>query len=434
GGEQVATLYSTPGGEAVFDGGPAISGLLQPELVERRRRLASEAATTVNSVIAERPLLIRRVASPDSVTVRMVNRVPWPVEAHITVDVAAACSTAWSDGVSGRLAAGQHVLERSVPPFALVECGFDAADVRVSGVRSTMPPYVEKVLKARLEDLKARDLSAPRLFEAGRNLSFEELDSDGRLVGWEAVVGEGAIRLTDEGVKDGTASILLQNPGGDSRVRLQTNPILPPETGQLAVTFYLRPDLITEYSRVVVRIEEVGGDYSSSTSIEAERLGAGALQFPDRVASRGEWRRPYAFAADDLPADRSREVRVVFEVAGESTLAIDQLELHELIFPLDLGVQATRQKLALLKLVREAESAFERRDFAECYTILDGYWPRFLSAYTPLLPEPETAVPDAVESESQVAQPSDATKDGPEDVEATETAAGWRSYLPKLWR
>ncbi|MEM1305372.1 MAG: hypothetical protein AAGG46_10780, partial [Planctomycetota bacterium] len=47
GGEQVATLYSTPGGEAVFDGGPAISGLLQPELVERRRRLASEAATTV---------------------------------------------------------------------------------------------------------------------------------------------------------------------------------------------------------------------------------------------------------------------------------------------------------------------------------------------------------------------------------------------------
>ena len=437
--QNYAELLATQADGPLLEGGQSAPLLLDESanrlreyLRTREREAASNDGDETSSgwqTASQQPLLVRWKTTRNGTTVEVINPLPWAVDARLTVESAASCQGQWASEDPERFAAGKHVLPRTMRPFSVSPCKFDSEQVQVTGVRSILPPVAKQAIADRLNDLKRRDLSVASPYRPAVNLSFEQLNQQGLLVGWEAIANGGALRLSEVDPKQGNQSLVVQSTSdGEGPVILTTRSMPAPETGQLAVTFHLRPESVSADSRVVVRIEQVDGDYSSSTTLAAERLGGEQLQLPGGQKLPADWRRPYAFAAADLPIGTDKPIRLVFEFSGQSTIAIDDLQLYDLVFPLDLGDQSTRQKLALVKIIREAESAFERGELAECHHLLDGYWPRFLQAYTPLLPE---TVPETVtEAASETATP-DANS---EEQEPAEVSNGWRSYLPRFWR
>jgi hypothetical protein len=72
------------------------------------------------------------------------------------------------------------------------------------------------------------------------------------------------------------------------------------------------------------------------------------------------------------------------------------VQLFDLLFPLYFYDSADKERLELVKLRAEAESELKRGEFAECVRTLDGYWPRFVNAYTPAVAPTVATQPPAM--------------------------------------
>ena len=65
---------------------------------------------------------------------------------------------------------------------------------------------------------------------------------------------------------------------------------------------------------------------------------------------------------------------------------IDSVQLYDLLFPLCFTNRAKKRgpdASNWSKLISAAKSSLENGELAECARMLEGYWPRFLNAYTP---------------------------------------------------
>ena len=135
---------------------------------------------------------------------------------------------------------------------------------------------------------------------------------------------------------------------------------------------------------------------------------------------------------NDLPLDSRGKMQIKFELTGTGEVWVDQVQLYDVLFPLPFYDRREPERLELEKLRRSVESAKETAQIAECLQLLDGYWSRFLLAYTPpvqpmIAARPPTAAPPQKGSEQN--PPAEKAGENPG------VRSGFKQYLPSMpWR
>jgi len=77
-------------------------------------------------------------------------------------------------------------------------------------------------------------------------------------------------------------------------------------------------------------------------------------------------------------------MRVAFELTGPGELWLDNVKLYDLLCPLKYYKDAQAEILQLLRRGHDAQGAYNAGQITDCIEQLDGYWPRFVKAYTPI--------------------------------------------------
>jgi hypothetical protein len=140
----------------------------------------------------------------------------------------------------------------------------------------------------------------------------------------------------------------------------------------------------------------------------------------------GDWGGGFLFRSEDLPLDSHGKMRVKFELTGPGEVWIDSVQLYDLLFPLPYYNRGEAERLKFVQLISSAKSSLEQGELAECALKLDGYWPRFLNAYTP------TKTPTiATQPTTQPTAPP--TADDEPSSETPSVGKPWYS-IPSFWR
>jgi hypothetical protein len=189
--------------------------------------------------------------------------------------------------------------------------------------------------------------------------------------------------------------------GRQGAVRLQSADFITPPTGQLVLSVYARGAHMQQNSQLRIFLETTGeSPYRTHTVVN---------QAPEK------WKN-FTFPVYDLPLDSRAKMHIRFELHGGGEIWLDNVKLHDLAF--NANPQETGQLYELVKTREAARIALDDGKFVDCLSLLDGYWPRFLEAYTPSLAPIEHAPPHA----DQLATP-------PPDAEKTPRNASFSERL-----
>ncbi len=403
---------------ALVESAPAIDFSLDE--LERRSRLLFGALPPAgdSDAATSQPVYVRTHATVVGQIVVFSNASPWPVRATTTLSNTIDCEAAevkpWDAAapMASRLKQGQHVFDFDLKPFESRMLAIGDPDASVVGLRTTAPVGAEAELRGRLEDLKRRDLNARRPLDAPVDPGFELTLADGAPSAWDsAVYPSGRVSTVTDRPLSGLRALRLESQGEPITVASKPFPI--PETGQLVVQFAVRPIDLDDAARVVIAFDSVNGAYHSATSIAAEGLRSDA--------QRNEWP-AYVFGVDDLPIGGG-EMQISLQCVGSASVDIDDLRSYSLFFPMESFPETKWQRLALVRMVQSAEVALDEGRYTECLQILDGYWPSFVTAYTPRLPDPVASAPtEAKQSETSP------------EVSTPTLGERLRGWTPGFWR
>jgi hypothetical protein len=98
-------------------------------------------------------------------------------------------------------------------------------------------------------------------------------------------------------------------------------------------------------------------------------------------------------------------MRVRFELAGRGEVWLDNVKLYDLLFPLKFYPHAQAEIKQFFILIHAAQRAVEAGRIADSVRLLEGYWPRFITAYAPLT-QPRIAAEPQPKVEPQSAPPA----------------------------
>lgn len=396
----------------LLDGGHA-APLLLDEQRSAALRLLRQAPVdaTYQRAQAHQPLTVGGFQTEDAAFVAVANQSAWPITTTITLNAPVACeATRIDDGAGGeslpsRLDAGAHAKELQLPAYGLAALRFDKPGVTVSGVRRQPQPEAAAELRAAVQSLQNRDLSAPAVLPGPGNLSFDQSGPDGRPVGWEAPENA-SVALTDQNPVNGSGALAIS--AGAAPVVVTSRPFAAPRTGQFVMMLHVRGDRISPQSRLTIRLRDPGGEYDRRRVVDTSLL---------TPSDQWQW-----FAlSEQLPLEAGLQMQVALEVTS-ATVSIDNIQMHALDFPLDsLDIRKSKlDRLALLRFADSAGSALAESRVTDCREILEGYWPRFLTEFTPLV-EPQ-------QQAAAKAPPPNAEK----EPESPSISRRLRSYLPKI--
>ncbi len=376
---------------------------------------ASQLASSKHSdVISEQPLVAYLHRAPGDVTVTVANPSPWPITATVRFDVQEATTASYvldarSTPSSVDYPRGKHDWPVSLAPYSMLGIRFHTSKVTITEIKRSDSSLLVEPLRERLNDLEQRDLTARQIYDALPNPSFEQLDPTGNPIGW---------RLEGETVSQ-TSSRFASSPGlqGDYALRLYSSgsgatmvsePFLAPPTGQLAMVFYVRPNELSSDTQLRLILEEVGG-HSTPRNI----ILTGDRLMEDQKSQ--DWV-GYRFGVEDLPLDSQAKLRVKLALVGRGDVAIDAIELYQVVFPLDLNPRDSEyQRLAIAQRIEKARTALEQERFADCLHEVESYWARFLVEYLPQTPK----LPE------QMATPTNAKNPEPEPTRVGDRIRGW---------
>lgn len=434
----------------VAAGAPAVlidGGDTLPLVVDDSLRAVREAVSQApprseaDQLVVQEPIVVRKSTGGDGAVIVITNPSPWLVEANVTLRLGAACTArrlASGDSTSDRAAqtsqqfgAGEHALPISLPPYAQEVLQFNSAAVEPVGVRLRVADGARAELAEQIATLRRRNLSARSRYEACPNPSFEQVDPDGRVAGWEAVgVGpRSTVVLTGENAAEGAQAMRLTSAGATAG--MQSNPFATPHTGQLALWLRVRAQRLAPNTQLAITFEQIDGGYRSFTTISAERLGAAG-----QSSGGSDWQ-SFIFSVDDLPVAVDHSMRVRFDLQGAGQIDVDHLDFYDLVFPLEfLGSESAKDKLALMRTIYAAESALEAGRLNTCREMLAGYWPRFLDAYTPLSDAPSEAEPLRTATRNATEGPPSKREAAPPAPPKEKPGIGERlkGYLPSFMR
>ena len=368
----------------LIDGGELLP-LGQEDLLRDVRTTLAQLPTAADVTdLAKQPITVRTYSEANRVTLVAMNMSPWHCDAQIMLDVPQAANltpiiTSGPDGAPAAkpiaLAAGRQSWPLSLGPYEIRAARIPIAGTKVLEIQTDVGDAAIAELAAKITDLNDnRDLTAPSIYQALANPSFELLSGAGRLPGWH-LVGKNATATADldpTNPQDGKTSLHLRTSAQPIVVESEAFPI--PPTGQLAMTVFVRSQNLgpnTEL-RLVFEADCDGQIYRRPASVQAKDM---------RVD--GQWGPPFAILVPDLPLQSRGQMRVAFELSGPGEVWLDNAKLYDLLFPLKFYANAQREVFELLQQIHAAKSAFDARQTTDCLRILDGYWPRFILAYRP---------------------------------------------------
>ncbi|MEX2093846.1 MAG: hypothetical protein WD971_14265 [Pirellulales bacterium] len=399
----------------VIDGGETVP-LGQEDFVRHVRSVLKALPTNAaTSVRREHDVTVRTYDDRGQTVCLVVNECPW--HADVTLDVVADAPTDARPLVDSKdgphqpamehFAAGRQLWSLQLAPYDVHAVRFAAAGVEIENIQSQISEAGRQELAARMAELKDRDLTATPHYAALRNPGFEPGGGTEHLPGWQ-LVGEPSLVAADLDAtlpKEGRSCLYLQN-RGNGKATIESESFATPPTGQLVMWVFARGENVAPSTelRLVFEVDGAAQPYRKFTVLGGNRPGANPLT--------NAWGSGYAFSSEDLPLDSRGRMRIKFELSGPGEVWIDNVQLYDLLFPLYFYERSEPEKLELVKLITAVDSALENGELAECVRKLEGYWPRFLNAYTPAAapaiatrpPRQEIAVP-AAEVEQTPAEP-----------------------------
>jgi hypothetical protein len=393
--------------------------LRDTRLVLQRLPLNAEVAQ-----IEKQPILVKTYSESNGVTLLVVNTSPWHAEAQLILNLPQATAMESladvDDGAdaafSARLAAGRQPWSVTLEPYAVHAVRVPVGGVRVVELQCDISDTAHAELSHRIAELSERD-KGPHPYPSLVNPSFESLGGGELLPGWllEASAGTATADLDATAPQDGKTSVYVENRG--PYAVLESNGFPIPATGQFALTVYLRgTDAASKTEmRIVVEADQPGRPYRRAVAI-------GPTQpVPYRLSN--EWK-PFPLLVNDLPLDPRGEMRIKFEMTGAGEVWLDEIKTYDLLFPLPFYMYRQTEMLQLVKLIDAAQSSHENGKITDCVRMLEGYWPRFLAAYTPPLP---LAVQPALPKEKSSSAPAQ-----PQQPTAPSLSDKLKRLMPKL--
>jgi hypothetical protein len=398
----------------MFDGGwllPLGQEESLREVVSTYRQLPAEPFATLAGEF--QPVTIRTLSRNGQTYVYLVNDSPWEVGATLQLELPADCN--WQKlgesrlGTLTRSPAGSQ-WRLTLRPYDLVAARFSSARVAVRGAQVSMSEQVPLTLQRRIRDLGARvrALGTPLPLAALENPGFELPASGVELPGWIATVPMGSTMQIDTQHKSsGAQSVRLASTGAN--VRVVSAPFASPATGRLAIEVRLRCEGQTRQPSVRLFIEGELHDTKYEPYGVIPAVGAGA-------SAPGEWM-SYSFPINFLPGDGLEKLKVGFELLGPGEVWIDDFQVFDLAFE-------KTERYELSKLISLASVVLEKRQYADCAQLLEGYWPQFLVANVPL-----------AQAGTTVARtPAGRAPTSPGPAKKSTVLENLRDYLPRLPR
>ncbi len=296
--------------------------------------------------------------------------------------------------------------------------GYGPAVCGVSDVSAKVSEAAQDELKSQVTAVTERNLRAHRISSRLANGGFEPLGSN-PLGGWHFAKGPGQTADLDAtNPHGGKTSLFLSSGGQFATVESELMPTSP--TGQLFLTAWLRGENLSPNTELRMVLQTEGGEtsYRNSAAVGPRQAGQ---PLGNQWQHNGFW-------VQDLPLDSQGKMRVKFELDGAGEVWIDDVVLYELLFPFSDHEyeNSTAEKTKLLLLRNALQTSLADGQVAACAHLLDNYWLRFLTAYTP-----RAELQPAVAQQATVTQPNAAPPAKPAEPPA-ETKTGWRQLWP--WR
>jgi hypothetical protein len=364
------------------------------------------AGVPSQQVPAAQPVVVRSYQRSDDTTLAVINDSPWAVTVRLALEMPRACAvqigpepatTPTADEAAATIGAGSQSWLVELEPYDLVAARFGAPNVEVTDVQVEVAPEVKQALAQRIDQLRRRDKTSADacVYAVLTNPGFEPLGGETPaqpVAGWRTIIPgpDGAVGYSATDPLVGRTCLVME---ADAQpVGVQSEPIRTPPTGQLALAVFVKAAGVTPETQVRIVFETVdGAKYRQFTVLTGAE--------PRERPLDDKWGY-YVFGADDLPLSSDSEMVVRFELFGPGRVWIDSLQLNSLLFPFNHYAQSVEQRFALLKLIRAADNALEKDDLADCQDLLDGYWPRFVEEYLPLVEPPATPITPHVAEET----------------------------------
>ena len=343
------------------------------------------------------PVVIRTYSNENNGTyIYLVNDSPWPV----TVELETSVSAEQAFDIFGRRDAWSttNVNDRPVWHVRMEPYGFTAGVFSEPGVRVVRATLVsDNALRQQLAQwLRRLEASAVALekqpaLDVLPNAGFEP-DSEGstssEIPGWHLNEGSGVEAQLDVQQKHaGRSSLRLRSQGSIASV--VSEPFASPATGRLSVWVWLRVADASQQPKLRIAVEkaEPGSRYYRYAVV-----GRGA----DGSRLSETWRQ-YVFHVDDLGNEGPCRIRVRFDLMGAGEVWFDDVTLYDRRFH-------EHELRELTKIIAMANVKLQAGELADCYHVLQGYWPQFLMTYVAI---DEREVADR--PEPQPHQPADAS-------------------------
>ncbi len=369
----------------VFDGGELVP--LGQEDAVRKIRMVLRSLPTVaaQSTRRENNITVRTYAEGNQTICVVVNECPW--HADVTLDVTTprptdaeplVASAASPQPTAEKFAEGRQLWSLQLAPYDVHAVRFAAPGIEVENIQSQISAAGQQELAAKVGELRDRDLTATPRYGVLDNPSFEAQVGGEALPGWRLLgkPEEVSAELDLTAPQDGQSCLYLQNRGPNEAI-LESNTFATPPTGQLMMWVFVRGQEIAPGTELRLGFEV---DKAINPSRQFTVLGGnrpGAMPLPN------EWGAGFAFRSEELPLDSRGRMRVKFELSGPGEVWIDNVQLHDLLFPIKFYSRSEPEKLELIKRISATDSAFESGRLSDCVEQLEGYWPRYLNAYTP---------------------------------------------------
>lgn len=324
------------------------------------------------SVPAVGPVVIRGHRDAGLTRLMLVNPVPVPVRANLTLGsrpsavVDAVGNATLPVDAAGTLAV--PLAARGVRTLLLDGGGL------VTHATLSYPDDAVRDVAGRVDMLRRRwavlETAVP--LDVLDNPGFElgAIDTPGRpassIAGWEVVEprrGGLAVVAGAGGAASPGRGLAFSSLNGLATLR--SNPFEPPRTGRISVAAWLR---VTGDVQPPLRmaVEGVQGDHEFYRFAAVGGLAGGRPLTAD-------WAQ-YVLQVDELPATGLDSLRVRFDLLGPGRVEIDDIRVFSLAFD---ESQRARIGAAVSMLAQRAESG----DVGGCLAAFDGYWPAFLEVH-----------------------------------------------------
>ena len=309
-----------------------------------------------------------------------VNNAPFAVGARVRIEAPAGCRIEELTGLrhasplrqDGR---GTFVWEVQLKPYDLIAVRLNVANAKLVAPEAVIPTPIREAIEQRIRTLgqRAAVLRNATPMPVIENPYFEDLaDQAETIPGWSFTRNQPGVevRLDTASPHHGKQCVRMQSEGPVAA--LVSQPFEAPGTGRLTLAVWLRVDDPAQQPPLRLAIE---GDFGR-LPYRFATIGVPPANGQPAVPIGAAWGQ-YLFHVADLPLEPGRRMSVRFDLMGAGEVFIDRVEVYDLSF--------NRNELVeLSKHISLMDVKLQNGQLADCLSLLEGYWPRFLQEHVAL--------------------------------------------------